>query len=117
MLLAFLAVCENSADHQFVALLELAALNGAGQDIGGGGEERGVLRAEMARLAATDAEDAVGAAVAAGNGHGHAADAVMILQIGRDREPGLGRIIRGEDRRGGIQREVRVAAGVRRGHD
>ena len=105
------------ADHQFVALLELAALNGAGQDIGGGSEERGVLRAEMARLAGADAEDAVGAAVAAGNGHGHAADAVMILQIGRDGEPGFGGIIGGDDRRGGIQRIARIAIGVRRGQD
>ena len=69
------------ADHQLVALFELAALDGAGEQVAGGGEEGGLLRAERPLFRGADAEDAIGAAVAAGDGHVHAAHAGVVLHI------------------------------------
>ena len=66
-----------------MALLELAALDRAGEKVGDGGEERFVLRAEVrAGRGRADAQDAVSAPVTAGDRDVDAADASMILQIG-----------------------------------
>ena len=102
------------ADHQFVALLELAALNGAGEKIADGGKERSVLRAEGPHPGRRHAKDAVGAAVATGDGRMHAADAVVFLEIMRNLEPVFGGEIGDDDRRGRIQRDAGVGVGLRR---
>ena len=105
------------ADHQFVALLELAALDGACKKIADGGEKRQLLRAELPLLAGADGENAIGAAVAAGDGDVHAAGAVVLLQIGRNLEPDLGGEIGDDDRDGRIQREAGKAVRRRRGQN
>src|SRR4029077_2628001 len=78
------------ADHQFVALFKLAALNSAGQKVADRSQKRNVLRIKSSFLAGTDAEDAIGPAVAAGDAHGHAALAVVIRQIAWHLESRLG---------------------------
>ena len=97
------------ADHQLVALLELAALDGAGEQIASGGEERDVLRVEMPLFHGADAEDAIGAAVAAGDGHVHAARAGVVLHVARHLEPAFAGKFVDDHRDGGIQSEARVA--------
>src|SRR4029077_2187498 len=77
------------ADHQLMTLVELAALNGAGDEVADGGEERAVLRAERARPVGADAENAVGAAVAPGDHRAHAADAAMVLKLPGNGKAGL----------------------------
>ena len=99
-----------------MALFELAALNGAGEKIGDGGEEHRLLRGKAPLLAAANAENAVSAAVAAGDGDVHAAGAIVVLQIGRDREPLLAGKILDHGWHGGFQREAGEAAGLRHRH-
>ena len=74
------------ADHQLKTLFELAALDGAGEQIAGRGQERDVLRVEAPLFHGADAEDAIGAAVAAGDGHVHAAGAGVVLHVRRHLE-------------------------------
>ncbi len=100
-----------------MAVFELPALDGAGDQIADRGEEPRVLRAELALFVGADAEDAVGAAVAAGDRGADAADAAMIGQILRDREPRLGGEIRYDDGDGRIERVARIEAVVARGDD
>src|SRR5271156_7249079 len=97
-----------------MALLELAALDRAGEQIAEGGQERSVLRAEGPWLDRGNPKEAVGAAVTAGDSHMHAADAVVVLEIARDLEPLLGGEIGDDDRRGRIQRNAGIGVGLRR---
>ena len=105
------------ADHQLVAFLELPALDGAGDEIADGGKERGVLGAERPPLAGADAENAIGAAVAAGDGRAHAADAAVILKILWHGKACFGRKIGDDDGNRGVQGVAGVVAVLPRGDD
>ena len=105
------------ADHQLMTLVELAALNGAGDEVADGGEERAVLRAERARPVGADAENAVGAAVAPGDHRAHAADAAMVLKIPGNGKAELAGEVGNDDGPGKIEDVPRIVAVFPRGHD
>ena len=101
------------ADHQLVALVRLAALDRARDHVGDRAEERDVVLAEAAPPRRVRAEHAVGAAVASGDRHAHAAvDAVIEQQRGR-LEARLGFQIEDDHRPAGGERvaAMRMAAG------
>src|SRR5260370_42344130 len=94
------------ADHQFVALLELAACNGASQKVADRSQEGNVLRPEVPSFGGANTENAVGAPVAAGDGHVQSALAIVILQISRHIESFLLGKIADHDRSPRVQGEA-----------
>src|SRR5271168_5104237 len=105
------------ADHQFVALLQLAALNGAGHEVGDGGKERTVLLAEVSLLAGADAENAVSPAVTAGDNDAHAADTAVTAKVLWGRKSRLSGKICGNHRDCDTQNMPRIAVVFFRHHD
>ena len=101
------------ADHQLVALIRLAALDRAGDQVGDRDEERHVVLAEAAPPRGVRAEHAIGAPVAPGDRHAHAAVDAVVAQQRRDLEARLGFEIGDDHRPAGRQRvaRLRMAAG------
>src|SRR5205823_2065846 len=93
------------ADHQFMTLLELTALDGASQQIADGGEKRNVLWMKAPPLCGANAENAVGPAFAPGDGYGDAAFATVVVQVTRHLESVFIGEIGDDNRRGRIQYE------------
>ncbi len=72
-----------------MTLFELATLNSPGEYIAHRDQKRDFLRIEVALARGADAEDAVGAAIVAGNGNAKTAGAAVIDKKLRNLEPGF----------------------------
>src|SRR3954454_2524225 len=68
------------ADHQLMALIELSPLDRSGNDVCNRRDEGGIVIVKFALLRAVCPQDAIGAAVAAGDRRSDAADDAMLMQ-------------------------------------
>src|SRR5262249_11408642 len=105
------------ADHQFMALFELATLNGPGQKIADRSQKRNLLGSKSSFFGGADTKDAVGATVAAGDATRYASLAIVVLQIIWHLESRFGIEILDDDRSCRVQGGARKTVGRGRGQD
>jgi hypothetical protein len=128
MFFEVLAVCENSAssceqiagamaqlaDHQLVTLVQLAALDRAGDHVGDRGQKRDVVLAEGPRPGRVHAEHPIGAAVASRDRDGEPAHHAMLMQQRLAGESRFRRQVLHDHRTAGGEREAGLRAPVGR---
>ena len=101
------------ADHELVTLIELAALDRAGDHVGDCGQERDIVLAEAPPPGRVRTEHPIGASVAARDRDGEPADGAVLAQQRLPAKSGLGREIVDDHRAPGGERiaGLRIAVG------
>ncbi len=102
------------ADHQLLALIELTALDRAGDHVGDGSQERHVGLGELAQLRGVRADDAIGTAVAPRDRARQTGYDAMVVQQRRTLEPCFRREVLDDDRTTGCNREAGLRTADRR---